>query len=65
MQDLIVLGIIPGTNIQINLVGWVVIAAVIAVIIYIVRRESRAQTIRFLLIHISLMLATRRRFQRA
>lgn len=64
MEQLVVLGIIPGTNIQIGLAGWLSLFTVAAVTTYIVRRERREQTLRFALIHISLLIATRRKFQR-
>jgi hypothetical protein len=40
------------------------IFAAIAAVTYVVRHERREQTLRFLLIHISLLIATRRKFQR-
>lgn len=54
MSDFIVLGYIPGTNFQIGMVGWLLIFAAVSACLYIVHRERRAQTIRFLLIRISI-----------
>jgi hypothetical protein len=65
MSDFIVLGIIPGTNIQIGLLGWILIAAAIVMAAYLVRRIRRARALRFLHVHVSLTIAMRRRFQRA
>lgn len=63
IEALVVLGIIPGTNIQIGFLGWAALFSLAAIILYIVRRERRLKTIRFILIRISLAL-TVRRFQR-
>lgn len=60
MSDFIVLGYIPGTNVQIGLLGWLVIFAVIMGSFYVVYRERRARSVRFLLIRLSLMLAVYR-----
>lgn len=64
IEALVVLGIIPGTNIQIGFLGWASMFAILATTFYLVRRERRVQTIRFLLIRISLAF-TVRRLQRA
>ena len=64
IEALVVLGIIPGTNIQIGFLGWAAMFSIAALILYIVHRERRFQTIRFMLIRISLRL-TVRRLQRA
>lgn len=64
IEALVVLGIIPGTNIQIGFLGWASMFAILATTLYLVRRERRVQTIRFLLIRISLAF-TVRRLQRA
>ena len=64
MSDLIVLGIIPGTNIQFGFIWWLVLCGLCWFLVRSIRRIRRAQTIRFALIQISLMLATYRR-QRA
>ncbi len=60
MSDLIVLGIIPGTNIHIGLLGWLVICLGGATVRYIAQRIRRVRTMRFLLAQLSLLLATRR-----
>lgn len=60
MEQLVVLGIIPGTNIQIGFLGWAALFAIVWAGLYIARRERSKHTIRFLLIRITLMLATRR-----
>jgi hypothetical protein len=59
MSEFIVLGLIPGTNIQIGLAGWIVIFAVLALGYCVIRYERRARAIRFLLIRASLSLALR------
>lgn len=64
IEALVVLGIIPGTNIQIGFLGWASMFAILATTFYLVRRERRVQTIRFLMIRISLAF-TVRRLQRA
>lgn len=64
IESLVVLGIIPGTNIQIGFFGWLIIFMLTTIIFYGVYRERRMQTIRFTLIRISLAL-TVRRHQRA
>ena len=64
IEELVVLGIIPGTNIQIGFLGWALFFSIAAIAIFMVRHVRRAQTIRFLLIRISLGL-TVRRLQRA
>ncbi len=60
MSDFIVLGLIPGTNIQIGLLGWTAVFVMFAASLYIIRRGRRAHTLRFLLIRASLTLALRR-----
>jgi hypothetical protein len=60
MSEFIVLGLIPGTNIQISFVGWTIIFVVLIVGYCIIRRERRTRTLRFLLIRASLALAVRR-----
>lgn len=64
LEGLVVLGIIPGTNIQVGFLDWAALFAAFAVVLYVVRRERRAQTLRFFLISVSLKL-TIRRLQRA
>lgn len=64
IEELVVLGIIPGTNIQIGFWGWAALFVVVASAYYLVKRERRVQSIRFLLIRISLAF-TVRRLQRA
>ena len=61
MQNLIVLGIIPGTNIQVGFMGWVGIAAIVWATSYSVRRTRQAQAVRFLQTYVSLSFATRRK----
>lgn len=53
MSDFIILGLIPGTNIQIGLLSWAIISALICAAFYVVHRERRSGTIRFLLIRLS------------
>ena len=60
IEALVVLGIIPGTNIQIGFLGWAALFSLAAITLYIVRRERRLQTIRFMLIRLSLTLTVRR-----
>lgn len=64
VEELVVLGIIPGTNIQVGFLGWAALFSIAAVLYYLARRERRRQSIRFLLIRISLAF-TVRRLQRA
>jgi hypothetical protein len=64
LEGLVVLGIIPGTNIQVGFLGWAILFAVIAVVLYVIKHERRAQTLRFLLIRVSLTISIRR-LQRA
>jgi hypothetical protein len=64
MSNLIVLGIIPGTNIQLGFFWWLLGFVLLGGAIYTARQLRRAQTIRFMLIHASLVLTMRRR-QRA
>jgi uncharacterized 2Fe-2S/4Fe-4S cluster protein (DUF4445 family) len=59
VEELVVLGIIPGTNIQVGFLGWAALFAVAATLYFVVRRERRVQTIRFMLIRISLALTVR------
>jgi len=64
IEELVVLGIIPGTNIQIGFLGWAALFGIAFVLRYLVKRERRNQTIRFMLIRLSLAF-TVRRLQRA
>lgn len=64
VEELVVLGIIPGTNIQVGFLGWAAMFLLASAVYYIVRRERRVQTIRFMLIRLSLSF-TVRRLQRA
>jgi len=63
MSDFIVLGLIPGTNIQIGLIAWLAIFASLMVGFGVVHRERRVRTIRFLLIRLSLFLTQRKLLQ--
>lgn len=60
MEALIVLGIIPGTNIQIGFLGWAAVPAIVVAGLYIARRKRRPHTFRFWLIRMSLQLTIRR-----
>lgn len=65
MQDFIVLGLIPGTNIQIGFLGWLIIAAVIIAGRTIVRKTRQlqaAQAAQFLTTYVSVSYATRRKW---
>lgn len=64
VEELVVLGIIPGTNIQVGFLGWAAMFLLATAIYYVIRRERRVQTIRFFLIRLSLSF-TVRRLQRA
>lgn len=59
-EALIVLGIIPGTNIQIGFLGWAAMFILAATIFYVARREHRQHSIRFMLISLSMTLTVRR-----
>lgn len=60
MQDFIVLGIIPGTNIQINFGVWMSLFALLVALAYLSRRERTKHTVLLLLIWASLSLNLRR-----
>ncbi len=62
MQNLIVLGLVPGTGIQITFLAWLVfvIATALLGVVWLVRR---ARLIRNWLIATSLFIVTHRRFQ--
>lgn len=64
VEELVVLGIIPGTNIQVGFLGWAALFTIAAALYFLVKRERRVQSIRFMLIRISLFF-TVRRLQRA
>lgn len=64
MQDFIVLGIIPGTNIQINFMVWMVLFVLALGGSYLAWRERTKHTLLLLLIWASLARDLRRR-QRA
>ncbi|HSW79714.1 MAG TPA: hypothetical protein VLG47_02965 [Candidatus Saccharimonadales bacterium] len=57
MQDLIVLGLIPGTNIQIGFIGWLLVAAIILAVRIVFKRVSEARAMRFFNKQFSLVLA--------
>jgi uncharacterized membrane protein YoaK (UPF0700 family) len=61
VQDLIVLGIIPGTDVQINFMVWLAIFVFVVGAVYILRRERSRHTVLLLLIWASLSLDQRRR----
>jgi len=66
LEELVVLGIIPGTNIHVGFLDWAASIAAIALVAYSVRHVRRAHTLRFLLIRVSLRLTVAmRRLQRA
>ncbi len=60
IEALVVLGIIPGTNIQIGFLGWAAMFSIAAMLLYVVHRERKLHSIRFLLIRISLAITVRR-----
>jgi hypothetical protein len=60
IEALVVLGIIPGTNIQVGFVGWAALFSLAAIFFYLVHRERRFQTIRFMLIRLSLTFTVHR-----
>jgi len=64
LEGLVVLGIIPGTNIQVGFLGWATLFVTTATVLYVVKHERRTQDLRFLLIRLSMTLAIRR-LQRA
>lgn len=64
VEELVVLGIIPGTNIQVGFLGWAALFTIAALLYFLAKRERRVQSIRFMLIRISLSI-TVRRLQRA
>lgn len=60
IEALVILGIIPGTNIQIGFMGWAVMLSIAVAVLYIVRRERRLHSIRFMLIRISMAFTVRK-----
>lgn len=60
IEALVVLGIVPGTNIQISFLGWAAMFSIAAALLYTVRRERRLHSIRFMLIRVSLAFTVRR-----
>lgn len=64
IEELVVLGIIPGTNIQVGFWSWAALFGIAVGLRYVVKRERREHDIRFLLIRLSLAF-TVRRLQRA
>jgi hypothetical protein len=60
VEQLVVLGIIPGTNIQIGFLGWVTLFVIAGAGLYIAHRERSKHTLRLLLIRLSLLRTTRR-----
>lgn len=60
MSDLIVLGLIPGTQIQITFVAWTIIASIL-IAYYVTRGLNRTQTFRGWLIASTIMIAVQRR----
>jgi hypothetical protein len=60
MQDLIVLGIIPGTNIQVGFLGWLIIASLIILTARIIRRFRRVSAMKLLISYLSQMYALKR-----
>lgn len=60
IEALVILGIIPGTNIQIGFLEWAAMLSIATAILFIVHRERHQHSIRFLLIGISLAFTVRR-----
>jgi hypothetical protein len=61
MQSFIVLGIIPGTNIQVGFFGWLGFVAILLFARYVIRRvRGRRRSRTFLRNYTSLALATQR-----
>lgn len=63
LSNLIILGIIPGTNVQLGFFWWLVGFILLGTGMYAIRQLRRAQTIRFMLIHVSLVLTMHRHQQ--
>lgn len=57
MSDFIVLGIIPGTHIQITFLNWLIASLVLVVAFSLVYHLRRRQTIHYLLIRWSLFVS--------
>lgn len=65
MWNFLMLGLIPGTNIQIGLLAWAISLAVLLVFYCVVWRERRKQTLRFLVIRLSLAISLYRQTKSA
>lgn len=65
MQDFIVLGLIPGTNIQIGFFGWLIIATLLFAARIILRRTSKVRTTRFIVNHIIYIILSHKRLRSA
>jgi hypothetical protein len=64
MSDFIVLGLIPGTNIQIGFLSWLGIIAILFGVLYLIHYGRRTNKLRLLLISASLAWTTARSRQR-
>jgi hypothetical protein len=60
MDEIIVLGLIPGTHIQITFVAWLIVASTLLTII-ILRASTRTQLFRAWVIATSILLQVQRR----
>jgi len=63
MQDFIVNGIVPGTNIQITFFGWMIISSVVMISIISLWIMLRLHILRDWLIVMSVMVSTHRRLK--
>ncbi|MGF7229429.1 MAG: hypothetical protein ACQR33_05625 [Candidatus Saccharibacteria bacterium] len=62
MDDIIVLGLIPGTHIQITFVAWLLVASTLSVAL-LLRAGTRAKLFQAWIIATSIMVETQRRDQ--
>ncbi len=58
MANFLVLGFIPGTNVQISFMVWIALTFALTLVL-LGRYEHRKHALRFLLVSLSLLLATR------
>jgi predicted exporter len=60
IPSLIILGIVPGTNVQLGFFWWLLVAIAVVGAGFLARRLWRAHTIRLICIYISLVVAMHR-----
>jgi hypothetical protein len=58
VSNFIVLGIIPGTNLQIGLFGWLAVFAAVSSL-FVIRRVRKSQFLHYIILRISLAQSVR------